>query len=722
MDKKLRQVTDNIHGTIFLSGMESEMIATPYFYRLHDIYQSSTVYMTFPTNRTKRYEHSLGTMELASTMLFSAVSNASIGTREKLFNNLRSFMEEILNLVIINFEEQVAPYLTINREQIAKIFEGRGMRNRIDASYKEVITNDIKDALIKGCFMDSALDHFQYYPMQVDEKSNYTDIQNVFLYRCMLQAVRIIALFHDVGHPPYSHIMEDVLNELYSESTKKENVDLWNDSKLEIFLNCMERYESRDKDKAYSCQTLYSKSSLLEAQLHERVGLSFLQSAINDVVPSIISSIVNSGLTKSHKKASVLYYIMIVELAIAMLVEKNMFFKSLHKIVDGIIDADRLDYIMRDSLNSGIDWGKIPYKRLINSAKLIHASECEDKEIAEDKEQIFFVAYPQKVTDDIEDLLLVRYKIYARINFHHRCMKTTATLKAAIKELALDYLTNKEDSKCINPDISMLWTSLGMNVGDRQGRVILWNDSWLISTLHNALVKLKYEYEGKNTKLKDNLEEILLNKKRYYTLLKRGSDSRELVNKIFEYSGISVDELIKLKTNALKKYYVNYDDNVSDNELLKKNKPNATDTIRRIECLLDILNMGDLERLFSYLAKDEEKVVSEALEELVKETYLQDFKVIKNEGRCKTGLPMHKDDFDSIYIYAGNKCFLYNPKTILQKQIRVIEQNIPWIFIYVAPVNGNGDINKLENIVICKVAEKIGKYLQEKIAELYVDN
>ena len=66
----MRQVTDSVHETIFLSELESELIATPYFYRLHDIYQSSTVYMTFPSNRTKRYEHSLGTMELASSMLF----------------------------------------------------------------------------------------------------------------------------------------------------------------------------------------------------------------------------------------------------------------------------------------------------------------------------------------------------------------------------------------------------------------------------------------------------------------------------------------------------------------------------------------------------------------------------------------------------------------------------------------------------------------------------
>lgn len=65
-----------------MSELESDLIATPYFYRLHDVYQNSTVYMAFPSNRTKRYEHSLGTMELASSMLFSAISNADTPTRK----------------------------------------------------------------------------------------------------------------------------------------------------------------------------------------------------------------------------------------------------------------------------------------------------------------------------------------------------------------------------------------------------------------------------------------------------------------------------------------------------------------------------------------------------------------------------------------------------------------------------------------------------------------
>ena len=122
LEKKLRQVTDNIHDTIYLSGLESEFISTPYFYRLHDIYQSSTVYMTFPSNRTKRYEHSVGTMEVASSMLFSAVSNADNATTNELFRYLKKYFKEIMDIALLQSEGQGVEYFSKCKDQIGSLF------------------------------------------------------------------------------------------------------------------------------------------------------------------------------------------------------------------------------------------------------------------------------------------------------------------------------------------------------------------------------------------------------------------------------------------------------------------------------------------------------------------------------------------------------------------------------------------------------------------------
>ena len=364
MKKKLRQVTDNIHGTIFLSEVESELISTPYFYRLHDIYQSSTVYMTFPSNRTKRYEHSLGTMELASSMLFSAVSNANQETRDELFKRLRHYFEIIFDLAICQSGNQVAPYFKQNSNKIDEIFVGKDLSSDNETLVQEIMTNDIRKAVKNGCFADSSLEHYQYYQLNIDNDEQTEDsVENLFLYRCLLQAVRIVALFHDVGHPPYSHIIEDVLEQLYKKSLD-DNCE-WNKKRRAAFQKAMKQYATENPNEAYKCQTLYSNSSSVEAHLHERIGLSMLQSAINDVIPELILETIDSDKESCCKIASVLYYIFVVELAMGMLTEKDLFFKSFHKIVDGPLDADRLDYIMRDSLNSGVDWGKIPYKRCL---------------------------------------------------------------------------------------------------------------------------------------------------------------------------------------------------------------------------------------------------------------------------------------------------------------------------------------------------------------------
>ena len=283
MDKTLRQVTDSIHGTIYLSELESSLISTPYFYRLHDIYQSSTVYMTFPSNRTKRYEHSLGTMELASSMLFSAVSNADNETKKLLFQQLDGKFKSILNLAIFNTQSQSAAYFSQISNIISRLFESINIDDE-DNFLKLLIKNYITPSIIAGDFSDSAIEQYQYYPMGFEDIQNSNNAKNFFLYRCLLEAVRIVALFHDVGHPPYSHIIEEVLYNLYNECNCENSCNVYDKSRIKRFNACILQYATEEENKAYQCNTLISKSSLIDAHLHERIGLSLLQSAILYIV------------------------------------------------------------------------------------------------------------------------------------------------------------------------------------------------------------------------------------------------------------------------------------------------------------------------------------------------------------------------------------------------------------------------------------------------------
>ena len=116
---------------------------------------------------------------------------------------------------------------------------------------EESVNRNINNAINNGCFDDSALDYFQYYPMQNDIKHNQNN-KNFFLYRCLLQSVRIIALFHDVGHPPYSHIIEAVLDDIYNKysSSRKNNKNIKN------LKECFQNYS-----KNVNVNTIISKKS-----------------------------------------------------------------------------------------------------------------------------------------------------------------------------------------------------------------------------------------------------------------------------------------------------------------------------------------------------------------------------------------------------------------------------------------------------------------------------
>ena len=715
MGKKLQQVTDSIHGTIYLSNLESEMISTPYFYRLHDIYQSSTVYMTFPSNRTKRYEHSLGTMELAGNMLYSSVSNANIDTKNIFFRYLSNYFVQVLNSVISRFVQLSIPsYLAKNTDAINKLFGGQTYKNSNKEDIEKTIINNIKEAISKGCFVDPALDYFQYSPMQVNERENNTDIKSYFLYRCLLQSIRIVALFHDVGHPPYSHIIESVLDNLYKEYSNKSGE---NNDKINDFVECIKNYYEM------VIKTLICQSSPTHSVLHEKIGLSFLQSAINDTVPYILEEILSSERSKACKISSVLYYTLVVEFALSILTEHDMFFKSMHKIIDGILDADRLDYITRDSSNSGVDWGKVPYKRLINSAKLIYISENQGIELPYD-ERVFVIAYPKKLTDDIEDILLIRYKIFARINFHHRCVKTANALSTSVRILADDYLNSVE---CINPEISNLWKSLELTVGDRRNRVILWNDSWLISALNQALVKIdNEEYEEnedfftlKVKQLKDNLDEILLNKKKFYAVLKRGIDNIKFVEKIFSCLGINKNDLDLLREKEILKGYENINEKVNMENILSSSIANALDSLNRIN---EIIEDGDIEQLNSYFPtknRSLKEIIEETLLDIKSKGIITDFIVYINKDKAKMGIPNHQDLLDEIYLYNNNFYLTFDEKISLKPRIKSIAKNIPWLFIYVVPNKSYTDFDKLNEDILKQLANRIAEEMKPRLTELF---
>lgn len=825
--KHTRQRTDIIHGTIYLSEFETELSSTPFFYRLHDIYQSSTVYLTFPSNRTKRYEHSLGTMALASEMLFSSITNASPDVRHAFFVQLN---DEFCQLYRKIFKKDYPnSYLGDNRsivvDFVAQSRYGDDVQRIRPTALDQKLDQHISQVIQKNLISDRALNHFSLHSTKSDfstpvkgQSSTYQipGARERLIYQCILQAVRVVALFHDIGHPPYSHIIENVLKELYQEYRTKatdfsNSID--SDKSIEFnetlgrFLNS--QCDDDKKGEPLEFDFLSFKGRAPSAQLHEQVGIHMFRMAIESVFPGILHSIKAKNWTNQEKTIVTLYYLTVTEFAAAILLEKNPFFLSIHRIVDGTIDADRLDYVARDSHNSGVDWGSIPYKRLIDSAKLICLDsdgkiidKCESQ-----KPYHYVIAYPQKISSDIEDFLLNRHKIFARINYHHRCTKTAAALQSAVRILAKDYLTcpsaapqeildtglhciedeiladiDSEDLKkmdmskpvCISDNICILWTAIGTTNGDEALKVLQWNDSWMVSTLQSALLRLRTEVcfsagvllqtvrkvwvdrfsasapeatlsieekkdalrnaviqkQSELNELQKNLEEFLLNKKVYYSLFKRGIDVQHFVEEILKSAGLS---LLAIREQLKQERFTYLEAWKKDPSLssplncldstgnIKKN--DAKDAVTRLETFLSAATIGDLSNIAVIFPEEHfstEEIIRDTLEKARKRKEIIDFKLYQNPGWEKTGLPDKDTDATKrIYLYDGNIGREYDTSLTLRPQISAIQHDMLWLYIYVTPSDTCQNTDELLSNLRRGCASAIGERIRQRFDELF---
>ena len=127
-------------------------------------------------------------------------------------------------------------------------------------------------------------------------------------------------------HLLFSHIIEDTLVELYKTEDKKG----WDEEKKIEFSRCMQRFATEESNKAFVCNSIFVNKTLDKAATHERIGFSLLQHAFSDAIERMMLQYKNAS--QSTVRATTIYFITIAEFAMAILTEKDSFFKSMHSI------------------------------------------------------------------------------------------------------------------------------------------------------------------------------------------------------------------------------------------------------------------------------------------------------------------------------------------------------------------------------------------------------
>lgn len=78
----LKKIYDAVHGFIRFNAIENELIDSAPFQRLHYLHQLGIAYLVYPGATHRRFEHSLGAMELASRIFDRLTSRFTIENKE----------------------------------------------------------------------------------------------------------------------------------------------------------------------------------------------------------------------------------------------------------------------------------------------------------------------------------------------------------------------------------------------------------------------------------------------------------------------------------------------------------------------------------------------------------------------------------------------------------------------------------------------------------------
>lgn len=194
------------------------------------------------------------------------------------------------------------------------------------------------------------------------------------------QLCRLAAMLHDLGHGPLSHTTEQVMPQL---------------SQLKL-----STYDGHDRQANHEDYTL---KFLLDSNITQVINTNF------EFTPYHVALLIDKSL-----------------------VEKDDYFKDgtisvrplLSQIVSSELDADRMDYLERDSYFCGTNYGKVDIEWLIQNLTF-HV-----------KDSQLFLALGRRALYSFDDFLISRHHMHLMVYFHHKSI--------IYEEMLNRYLTSPE--------------------------------------------------------------------------------------------------------------------------------------------------------------------------------------------------------------------------------------------------------------------------------------
>ena len=164
-------------------------------------------------------------------------------------------------------------------------------------------------------------------------------------------------------------------------------------------------------------------------------------------------------------------------------------------LISSQLDMDRLDYLRRDSLCSGAEYGNFDWFRIIHTMQL-------KEKVIEGKQKGIFVVWPDKSKFALEEYIFSRFYMYQSVYFHHTTRGFEGLLQAILKRAQDIAKQNKSFAKALLPPMKML-------LGGKEGKDLT---KFQKLTDHILLAQITIWQNNKNKTLSDLSERLLLRK------------------------------------------------------------------------------------------------------------------------------------------------------------------------------------------------------------------
>lgn len=264
--------------------------------------------------------------------------------------------------------------------------------------YPSAIQTRFSHALGTYFIMNKIIMHFQKYFMKLDHQSVIDEYEK--------KAILAAALLHDIGHGPFSHAFEkaEITTEASSHEEWTKKIIL--DPSTEVY------HELESWQKGFSDRVVYY---LERRRVVKKEG--------NDQVSQLRKSL-----------------------------NLEFIFASL---VSGQIDADRMDYLLRDSLASGVTYGQFDMDKVI-----------EGLEVSVDQSGEYLICVNEDYLPNIEEYFYARYQMYNNVYYHPYKMLSETLLQKILKRACRACNNGELASKDIPPILVEIFNQETIKIED----------------------------------------------------------------------------------------------------------------------------------------------------------------------------------------------------------------------------------------------------------------